>query len=241
MREKNHDRILNLTDEILDTVAERYGEELAPAIPRVWKSEVEDVRTDLRGWIRQVLQSGENWKPVHFEFAFGLPLDRGRDPSSSAEEVLLLERAHLRGSIDLIERDEERGVLRVVDHKTGKAPKERPWFLGGGEMLQPLLYALAAEGLLKSAVESGELFYCTQRGEYRRFKIELSEEARQKVEVALDTIDSHIDQGFLAAAPRQGACEFCDYRVVCGPYEEIRLKRKQQDPLGALQKLRDIP
>ncbi|HMD47492.1 MAG TPA: PD-(D/E)XK nuclease family protein, partial [Bryobacteraceae bacterium] len=63
-------KTLDLADQTLDRVAAKYEDDLAPAIPRVWKSEVEEVRTDLRGWIQQVAATRSDWLPVHFEFAF---------------------------------------------------------------------------------------------------------------------------------------------------------------------------
>jgi len=32
----------------------------------------------------------------------------------------------------------------------------------------------------------------------------------------------------LPAAPREGACEHCDYLPICGPYEEERVARRKQ-------------
>ena len=64
---------LELADRALDQVAAKYEEELAPAIERVWTTEIEDLRTDLRGWLQHVAVNDDEWKPVHFEFAFGLP------------------------------------------------------------------------------------------------------------------------------------------------------------------------
>src|SRR5205823_5156255 len=46
--------VFTLADEVLSEVAKEYREELAPAIPKVWESEVEELRWDVRGWIRQV-------------------------------------------------------------------------------------------------------------------------------------------------------------------------------------------
>ena len=37
------------------------------------------------------------------------------------------------------------------------------------------------------------------------------------------------------------ACRWCDYRPVCGPYEERRVERKYQPDLAALHKLREAP
>jgi RecB family exonuclease len=234
-------QVLDLTDRVLDRVAARYEDELAPAIPRVWKSEIENLRTDLRGWLQQVAATQSDWLPEHFEFAFGLAPDPNRDPASTAEEARFMDGVRLRGSIDLIERHATRNTIRITDHKTGKAPQSRPQYVGGGALLQPLLYALAAETLLGESVESGRLFYCTQRGDFSSIDIPLEDEARRRLSSILQTIDRSIADGFLPAAPQTGACSMCDYTSVCGPYEEQRVKRKQGDRLDPLIELRHSP
>ena len=234
-------KTLDLLDQVLDRVASKYEDDLAPAIPRVWKSEVEEVRTDLRGWIQQVASSHSDWIPAHFEFAFGLAYTENRDPASSPNEAAILNGVRLRGSIDLVERDPKRNLLRVTDHKTGKAPQTRPQYVGGGAILQPLLYALAAEQLLGQPVESGNLYFCTQRGDFSQFAIPLIPDSRQRVGQVLQTIGRAIEEGFLPAAPQTGACGTCDYTMVCGPYEENRVKRKQRDRLEPLVEIRGLP
>ncbi len=57
----------------------------------------------------------------------------------------------------------------------------------------------------------------------------------------LQTISNAIEEGFLPAAPQAGACALCDYRPVCGPYEEQRAKRKPADRLDALVQVRNLP
>jgi CRISPR/Cas system-associated exonuclease Cas4 (RecB family) len=232
---------LDLADQVLDRVAAGYEDQLAPAIPRVWKSEIENLRTDLRGWLQHVATTESDWLPAHFEFGFGLAPDPDRDPASTAEEALILDHVRLRGSIDLIERHATRSALRITDHKTGKASQNRPQYVGGGAMLQPLLYALAAETLLGESVESGRLFYCTQRGDFSAVDIPLNDEGRGRLSRILQTIDRSIAEGFLPAAPQTGACSMCDYTAVCGPYEETRVKRKQSDRLDALIEIRHSP
>jgi ATP-dependent helicase/nuclease subunit B len=234
-------RALDLADGVMDRVAARFEEELAPAIPRVWKSQVESLRTDLRGWLQQSASGSPEWTPIHFEFAFGLGPDPRRDPESVRQEAVILDGIHLRGSIDLIERHVERDILRVTDHKTGKAPQSHPRSVGGGAILQPVLYALAAQGLLGQAVECGRLFYCTQRGDFLQIDVPLNDESRYQVERVLDTINRSIEEGFLPAAPQSGACALCDYSCVCGPYEEQRVKRKPQERLAALIEVRGLP
>jgi ATP-dependent helicase/nuclease subunit B len=232
---------LDLADQVLDRVAARYEDQLAPAIPRVWKSEIENLRSDLRGWLQHVAATESDWLPAHFEFGFGLAPNPDRDPASTVDEALILDHVRLRGSIDLIERHATRNALRITDHKTGRAPQNRPQYVGGGAMLQPLLYALAAETLLGEAVESGRLFYCTQRGDYSAFDIPLQDEGRGRLRRILQTIDHSIAEGFLPAAPQSGACAMCHYTAVCGPYEETRVKRKQSDRLDTLIEIRHSP
>jgi ATP-dependent helicase/nuclease subunit B len=235
------EKVLDIADRVLDRVAAKFEDDLAPAIPRVWRSEVEDLRIDLRGWIKQVGDAQYDWRPIHFELAFGLPLDEHRDPQSVKQEAVILSGIRLRGSIDLVERHATRNVLRVIDHKTGKAPASRPQYVGGGSILQPLLYALAAEQMLAQPMESGGLFFCTQRGDFSQVTIPLDNQSRDRLTRVLETIGHAIEDGFLPAAPQPGACGLCDYRPVCGPYEEQRAKRKQPDRLDALVQVRNLP
>lgn len=233
--------VLKTADEVLDRVAKDQAEQLAPAIQRVWDNEIEYIRTDLRGWVQNVTSQAE-WIPARFEFAFGLTHHtEHRDPSSTALEAVILDGFRVRGSIDLIERHCDRDVLRITDHKTGKCPETQPVFVGGGAVLQPTVYALAAEALLKATVERSRLFYCTQRGDYSEFHVPVSDEARLRISQVMNSIDDAVAAGFLPAAPAAGACKICDYRAVCGPYEEQRAKRKPRNRLEALTALRGLP
>jgi len=46
---------------------------------------------------------------------------------------------------------------------------------------------------------------------------------------------------FLPAAPDKRQCDLCEFRVVCGPYEERRVKMKPVTRLAQLKKLRGMP
>jgi ATP-dependent helicase/nuclease subunit B len=224
-----------VSDKILNEVAAEYKEKLAPAIPRVWHSEMEDLRTDLRGWLQQAAQNDDDWEPIHFEFGFGLEPREGRDVASTKDEAVLAEGVRLRGSIDLVERNTITKTLRVTDHKTGKPPEQVPGYVGGGRALQPVLYALAAEKLL-----GGRLFYATQRGGYAHMLIPASDAAKRFMARLLANIDQSIASGFLPPAPEKDTCETCDYRVVCGPYEEQRFGRNKQRKDERLEALFEI-
>jgi ATP-dependent helicase/nuclease subunit B len=232
---------MEAADRTLNRVAARYEEQLAPAVPRVWKSGMEDLRTDLRGWLQQMAQNDVAWQPLHFEYGFGLPARAGRDPASTEEEAELAEGVRLRGSIDLVEKHIRTGMLRVTDHKTGKAPEKIPAYTGGGKVLQPMLYSLAAEKLLDATVESGRLFYATQRGGYQQIGIAVSPRSRAFIAKLLANVDEAVGGGFLPPLPEKDACGICDYRTVCGPYEEQRAGRakdRQDERLDGLHEIR---
>lgn len=241
MTEPGQKQTLEIADQVLDEVANAYSEELHPAIPRIWESEIEEVRSDLRGWIRQMVLAPDtlHWRPRWFELAFGLNPSPDYDPKSSPNPIRLRDGMQLRGAIDMIE--EKSGRLRITDHKTGKVPPVPVELIGRGEVLQPLLYAEAAEALLRKPAEQSRLFYCTETGGYKIVEVPIDDQSRDAIHTAVNLIDRSIDMGFLPAAPRQNACLYCDYHIVCGPYEELRIRRKMQGNLALLHELREIP
>ncbi|MCZ2150463.1 MAG: PD-(D/E)XK nuclease family protein [Bryobacterales bacterium] len=238
-RARTEEEFQDFADTVLDEVAAKFEDDLAPAIPRVWRSEVEDLRADLKGWLRRREQDAAGWERRYAEFAFGMPADEHRDPDSVEQPARILEGILLRGSIDWIEQHRDGDALRITDHKTGKSPAQIPRHVGGGLILQPLLYALAAEELFGKPVKLSRLYYCTQRGGYTPVSVAVTDGARQDVERALRIIDDGIASGRLPAAPSEGQCEWCDFRMVCGPREEERVRRKP--PLEPLERLRSIP
>ena len=233
-----------LLDATLDAVAARYHEELAPAIDRVWADEVESMRTDLRGWLRHVADEGGAWTPLFAEFGFGLPAGDGREPASVAEPVRLDGKWLLRGVVDLIEAGSGPAAaapLRVTDHKTGKNRHRAELVVGRGEVLQPVLYGLAVEQALQQPVESSRLFFCTVDGMFTTRPVQLGESQRRQGLEVLEVIDRALEAGALLPAPREGACRWCDFRSVCGPWEETRVRRKDPSRLADLEALRRLP
>jgi hypothetical protein len=227
-------------ERVTDDVVARYADELAPAIERVWADSIAGVRADLREWLRRASED-RRWTPLFFELSFGLPGRRGRDARSGDAPVRLDSGVLLRGSIDLVEASGT-GALRATDHKTGKVRATPGTVIGGGEILQPVFYAQALEKLSPGArVEGGRLYYCTAAGEFTEVDVPLDEPARQAARLVAETVEKAITDGFLPAAPKEGACEYCDYRRVCGPYEEQRTARKRREELEPLRRLRSQP
>jgi CRISPR/Cas system-associated exonuclease Cas4 (RecB family) len=237
LRADEADDVRRVLDDTVDRVSKAYEEDLAPAIERVWKDEVESIRADLRVWLRRL--ADEQWTPAHFELTFGLPLNDSSDPAAVAEPVVLDGGWLLRGAIDLVERGD--AGLRVTDHKTGVVRVQEGAIVGGGESLQPVLYSLAAEKVLKTDVVSARLSYCTARGGFEERAVDINEWSRLQGRQVLEVVDRAVEKGHLHPAPREKACKWCDFRTVCGPHEERRVREKESGPLADLRALRQLP
>ena len=226
-----------MLDEVLAEVAAEEHERLNPAIERVWKDTMDGIAADLREWLRRMPEEPD-WTPAYFELSFGLKDRREQDAVSKDDPVVLDAGIQLRGSIVLVEKDDA-GRLRAVDYKTGKVRAKKGDVIANGEILQPVLYALTIEKLFPGReVKEGRLYYCTATGDFTKVDIPLDEDARAAAKLVAKTIGESISTGFLPAAPAKDACKYCDFRGVCGPYEEIRTKRKSKDRLKGLIELR---
>jgi ATP-dependent helicase/nuclease subunit B len=221
----------------LGRVAAQFAEALAPPIARVWNDAVAGLRTDLLTWLRLLAERGGSWQPRYVELGFGLPADAQRD-AASRPEAAVVDGFQLRGAVDLVEQRPD-GALRVVDHKTGVDRTRSGLVVGQGETLQPVLYGVAVEAALGAPVVDARLFYCTTRGGFGERVVTLDARARAIGRDVLATINTAIIAGQFPPAPRDKACVRCDFRVVCGPYEEQRAIRKPAVP--ALETLRARP
>ena len=244
VRTINLDQAWQKLDTVISEVAARYRDDLAPAIDRVWEDGVAAIRADLREWLRRASEDDSGYVPWHFELSFGLehqPEPRESDPQSVPGAVDLDCGIRLRGSIDLVERSPA-GQVRVTDHKTGKADCKAGQTIHGGQSLQPLLYALAAEKLFAGeTVTSGRLYFCTSTGGFAEQVVPLNERSRDAACQVAEAVGEALAQPFLPAAPDNGQCDICDYRVVCGPHEERRTARKARESLGPLLAVRALP
>jgi len=227
-------------DQILTATAAEYHEQYAPAIERVWQDEMELLRADLRGWITQMSERSDDYVPELIEFAFGLPVAEGRDPASTPQHATLPEGFQIHGVIDLTEKSRH-GETRITDHKTSKNRTNDGMVVGGGEVLQPVLYSLSIEDLRKITVREARLSFCTALGGYTERTVVMDTASRQAAIHVLQTVDEAIKRGFLPAAPKEDGCKWCDFAQVCGPHEELRVSRKDQRALNELVNIREMP
>jgi RecB family exonuclease len=238
---KNLKQAQERCDAILNEVAAEYHELLAPAIERVWQDEVEALRADLRGWLIHLADHPDGFVPLLIEFGFGLPPDRGRDPGSATGPARLEGGFLLHGVVDLVEQNPQNGKLRVTDHKTGKNRTEDGMIVGAGEVLQPVLYSLAVEAMRHHTIDEARLSFCTAVGAYEDHAVTMNDAAREVGLEVLRIIDNALEGAFLPPVPKEKGCDWCDFRAICGPYEELRASHKDPAPLAALLKLRAMP
>ena len=103
-----------------------------------------------------------------------------------------------------------------------------------------MLYSVAIEQGLGKKVAEGRLFYATTAGGFVEHAIPITDYNRRQGLQVLEIIDRAIEGGFLAPAPAERACTWCDFRPVCGPREEERTARKAADRLADLEALRSM-
>lgn len=233
------DSALALADAVLRERAALYAEKLAPAIPRVWDDAIHLIQSDVREWLRR--QVGVPWVPERFELSFGLS-DRARvqeDPASVSDAVSLPIGLTVRGSIDLVERHATSGFHRATDYKTGRIKGQDGLHVQGGEILQPLIYAMVCETLLGGTVTGGRLYYCTTDGGFSERQVPLDDDTRNDMAAVTDIIHDALRRGELPPSPHKQACQWCDYRPVCGNDEVKRIETKRPE-LEGIKRLRSM-
>ena len=93
----------------------------------------------------------------------------------------------------------------------------------------------------EETIYSGRLFYCTTTGDFQSHEIPLMGEAPKRGLEVLDVVDRAIESGSLAAKPAPEACDWCDFKVVCGRDETRRTRRKDPARFADLDALRKLP
>ncbi|BAS26686.1 PD-(D/E)XK nuclease family protein [Limnochorda pilosa] len=174
--------------------------------------------------------------PVLLERAFGMEgeppveLDLAGDPARP--EVL-----RLLGRIDRIDRLPD--GYAVWDYKTGAATRyesERT-HLDGGRQLQPVLYAWAAEAILRRAgidpdpqVRRSGYLMTSRRGRGQRLDRPQDPARREAARALLRRLLDVAAAGTFAPAPdADRQCPFCDYRSACDGPEAVRRVRAKAE------------
>ena len=148
------DDALVMLDDVIARVAARHeGRARARDRSRLG-DEIADIARDLRVWVRSCRPRATG-SPSTSSSRSACQTLEGRDPRSRPDPVLVDGRFQLRGSVDLIEQKRDGALLRVTDHKTGRNRTTWKTVIGGGIVLQPVLYSLAVENGARRAGRVG--------------------------------------------------------------------------------------
>jgi len=218
----------SLLHKVIEEVAASYREELAPAVTRVFDDAVLAIARDLTRWLDRF--GSLSFQPVYIEHEVG---------DAKTGGVIIAGGFRIAGRVDLVEANGE--ALSVTDFKSGKIEAPAGARVFGGAMLQPIVYALALEASMPGQViTASRLVGATHKSEHFERDLPLDATVRASALEVLGAIDAAIAQGFLPAAPTEGACDRCELLPTCGPYEVERTARKDKARLAVLQDVRRL-
>ena len=233
-----------------DSELEAMRERLPPRSELAFARQREDVLFACRTFLISESARSADVRPVAFEVSFGIAGDEPGADSEPVEIALGNGRAlRLRGQIDRVDRD-GRGGYHVWDYKTGASVFTHEQLgISAGRQIQPALYALAWEAILRrrgetgSVVESG-YFFPGRRGLGERFAIAYTEEETRET---LNTVLDLLAAGAFPHSPDEDsdcfACRqlgvFCADKKEAAKTSRAKLRDATAPALAAWRRLRD--
>jgi hypothetical protein len=238
---------LSLIREIAEAIIARTKEEIPPPSEGVFARERAEVMQALDVFLAAEEKLGDKVEPLMFEVVFGIEGEKGRGMEEPVEVALSPKDSfRLRGRIDRIDRVGD-GRYRVVDYKTGRYSRyDKLRCFGAGRTLQHVLYALAAEEILKKegvdarprVVESG-YYFPTRRGEGK--EVIVGEFDRERLKELLGELLDIVTKGqFIVGL--DVICGYCDFLPICGEGAVDRAKAKRDsnpEEFGVVDRLKE--
>ena len=238
---------LSLIRKIGEEIISRYKEEIPPPSEGVFGKERAEVMQALDVFLAAEEKLGKRVEPLLFEVMFGLEEEKGKGMEEPVEVALSPESSfRMRGRIDRIDRVGG-NRYRVIDYKTGRySYYDKLRCFGRGGTLQHVLYALAAEEILKKTgvdakprvVESG-YYFPTRRGEGKEVVVE--EFSREELKCLLGELLDILKRGHFIVGP-DASCDYCDFQPICGDGAVDRAKAKRSsnpEEFGIVDRLKE--
>lgn len=200
-----------------------------PRFAFLWEKEKERFRKSVLSWLEREIDAGERAVPAYFEVSFGLGREAAEGEPHAGEplEIPLGDDRVLRvsGQIDRIDRKPEGGLV-LRDYKTGKAPRDDGGVFRGGKQLQIPFYILAAARLFPGEPVVEAFLDYVDGG--RQVALDPGRVTGEEFRGLLRNLVDLIAQGVFVQEP--SSCDFCDFKVVCGP--KGLLERRRQYKIG---------
>ena len=226
---------------IADRRFAHFAEIQPTGLPLMWELEQERLRERLIRLVRHEAANGSEFVPHAFEVDFGSARDSeqhtptedqffpNRPVSLSLEDG---EPIRLRGRIDRIDVSTTGSKARIIDYKTGHAPRGR---FARGTALQLPLYLFAARSLRPDLVwESASYVGLGQRIHTTAptFSEETWPESVRVLRHILTTVLKGIRSGCFF--PHPDTCYPCPFPEICGSQVNKRMRHKRHDPRWAV-------
>ncbi len=262
-------------ERIADEVIREYKEDIPPPSECVFEQERKDIEQAAAIFLKSEEEREGGGEPLLFEVSFGFAKRKGGGAAGgpgagasgcgeeSLDEPAVLDfgggrTLRLAGRIDRVDRVGP-GLYRVIDYKTGSYARfEAVKRFGKGRALQPALYAVAAEQILKKLgidraprIVSSGFCFPTRKGEGNDVMVvgfdPDKDKDKFKVELRglLSLLLSALENGHFVVNPLgEGSdCDYCDYGPVCGgtAAKEAAKEKKDANPevFGMFDKLKD--
>jgi RecB family exonuclease len=214
-------RLLEMCDEALD----RLVEGSPPRFTLLWERERARFRETALTWLARERAGAGRSLPRHFEVAFGLPQPAVPGEAFSPDPVLVDlgdgRRLRVVGRIDRIDEREDKSLV-LRDYKTGRAPKKDDGNLfRGGQQLQIPFYILAAAQLFPDQPVREAFLDYVDGG--RQVAFDPADAGSERFLNLLRNLADTVAEGAFPQEP--AACDFCDYKVVCGPKGLLERRR----------------
>jgi ATP-dependent helicase/nuclease subunit B len=214
-----------IADEELDALVQKSP----PRFTALWAKERARFQATMRDWFHREVENGGKAVPAHFELGFGLSraAAEGEPHLQEALSIDIGDGRTLRvsGKIDRIDRRPD-GTLVLRDYKTGRAPRDDGGLFRGGRQLQIPFYILAAARIFPETPVVEAFLDYVDGG--RQVGLDPALVHSDSFRALLRGLVDAIGKGVFVQEPT--ACEWCDFKVVCGPTP--LLKRRRQLKLG---------
>jgi RecB family exonuclease len=229
-------------EEIADARLDALVKKSPPRFMTLWEKERARFQATMREWFQRELESGSKAVPAHFELAFGVSREAapGEPHLQEPLSIDLGEGRTLRvsGKIDRIDRRPD-GTLVLRDYKTGRAPRDDGGLFRGGRQLQIPFYILAAARMFPETPVVEAFLDYVDGG--RQVGLDPALVRSDSFRNLLRGLVDAIGKGVFVQEPT--ACEWCAFKVVCGPTPLLKRRRqfKVGDPrIQQVLRLRDI-
>jgi RecB family exonuclease len=216
-------------EQLLAEEVDRQAEQLPPPNAAARRRDVDRLRTCARIFLAAEEQYGRDHTPAGFEVSFGR-----REPShetlgqSDPVPMRLSDEVQFRlqGTIDRIDRGPN-GAYTIWDYKTGSTYEFEEYDLfSGGKKLQWALYAHALAEITDEPVNRSGYFFPTAKTYGQRMTQEMP--GSEEINHFLEPLFKMVERGYFLQAASEDHCQYCDYREICGDYDqrESEVKKK---------------